>query len=378
MKKLKILALQLNYGGIESCICNVANLLCDFYDIEIISIYKLLDHPAFKLDERIKVTYLTENIKPNGNEFKTAFKHLNFIKCFFIGLKSLHILYLKRHTLIKAVKESDGDIFLSTRIYINKILGRYGHGVKIGWEHNHHHNDQKYIKTFMSSCQNLDKVILVSKSLKDYYEKLFTVNNLSCNCIYIPNFIDILPENKTNFDNKNLISVGRLSLEKGFIDLIDVYKLVDLGLGDTHLDIIGDGSEATNINNKIIDYNLTRKITMHGFQDKDYINNQYLNSALYLMTSYTESFGLVLIEAMAYGIPCIAYDSAEGANDIIQNNYNGYLIKNRNEHDMADAVIKLLSNRAELKRLSNNARQTALKYTASSFKDKWLEVLGDK
>ena len=96
------------------------------------------------------------------------------------------------------------------------------------------------------------------------------------------------------------------------------------------------------------------------------------------MTSYTESFGLVLIEAMAYGIPCIAYDSAEGANDIIQNNYNGYLIKNRNEHDMADAVIKLLSNRAELKRLSNNARQTALKYTATSVKDKWLEVLGDK
>ena len=378
MKKLKILAFHLNYGGIESCICDVANLLCDFYDVEIICIYKLLDRPAFELDKRVKVNYLTNNIKPNGNEFKIALKHLNFIKCFFIGLKSLHILYLKRHTMIKAVKESDGDIYLSSRLYINKLLGKYGHGLKIGWEHNHHHNDQVYIKKFMQSCQYLDKVILVSKSLKDYYEVLFNTKKVNCKCVYIPNFISELPQDKVNFDNKNLISVGRLSPEKGFIDLIDVYKLVDLNCDDTHLDIIGDGVEASSINDKIIDYNLTRKITMHGFQDKDYINSQYLNSALYLMTSYTESFGLVLIEAMSYGIPCIAYDSAEGANDIIQNNYNGFLIKNRNEHDMADTIIKLLNNRQELKRLSNNARQTALKYTANSAKDKWLEVLGAK
>ena len=378
MKKLKILALHLNYGGIESCICDVANMLCHYYDIEIICIYKLLDHPAFELDDRVKVTYLTENIKPNDNEFKIAFKHFNFIKCFFIGLKSLYILYLKKHTMIKALKESDGDIYLSTRIYINKLLGKYGHGLKLGWEHNHHQNDQAYINKFLKSCQHLDKVILVSKSLKEYYEKLFATKNISCSCIWIPNFIKSLPEEKTKFNNGNLISVGRLSPEKGFSDLINVYKIVDLNCEDTHLDIIGDGNESSNINNKIIDNNLTRKITMHGFQDKDYINKYYLNSSLYLMTSYTESFGLVLIEAMSYGLPCIAYDSAEGANDIIQNNYNGYLIKNRNEHAMAETIIKLLNNRNELKRLSNNARQTALKYTSNEVKDQWLEVLGVK
>ena len=93
------------------------------------------------------------------------------------------------------------------------------------------------------------------------------------------------------------------------------------------------------------------------------------------MTSYTESFGLVLIEAMSYGIPCIAYSSAEGANDIIKNNYNGYLIDNRNEHEMADTVVKLLNNPKELKRLGSNAHKTSLEYSKSKVIKLWLEVL---
>ena len=344
MKKITFLSLHLNYGGIEKCICDVANLLSSDYEVEILTTYKMIDVPAFYLNDNIKVTYLTD-IKPNKNEFIFNLKHLKLFSALKEGIKSLKVLYLKKHTMINALKNSNSDIYISSRIYFNKLLSKYGKNIKIGWEHNFHNYNKKYIKSFISSCKNLDKVVLVSKELKDYYEKLFNEKNIKCKCVYIPNFISEVKEQTTNLNN-NLISVGRLSKEKGFSDLIDVFKLLNI---DTKLNIIGDGVEKTNLINKIRKYNLDDKIILHGFQNQDYINNLYLDSSIYLMTSYTESFGLVLLEAMSLGVVPIAFDSASGAKEIIKDKYNGYLIKNRDKKEMANTIKYLLNNKDKLK-----------------------------
>ena len=91
------------------------------------------------------------------------------------------------------------------------------------------------------------------------------------------------------------------------------------------LDIFGDGVEKSKIEDKIKEYNLSKKVNLHGFQNKDVINKYLAKSSLYLMCSYEESFGLVLIEAMSHGVVPIAFDSAEGPREIIKNGYNGYV-----------------------------------------------------
>ena len=55
MKKITILALHLGYGGIERCISNLVNSLCNDYEIEIISTYKLFDTPVFKIDDKVTI-----------------------------------------------------------------------------------------------------------------------------------------------------------------------------------------------------------------------------------------------------------------------------------------------------------------------------------
>ena len=99
----------------------------------------------------------------------------------------------------------------------------------------------------------------MSHSLKNFYQ-----TKVNCECLFIPNFLSNIPKTLSLLNNNNLISVGRLSKEKGFSDLIDVYKLIDLNMANTHLNIIGDGVEYNNINQRIIDNNLTRKSTLHG------------------------------------------------------------------------------------------------------------------
>ena len=91
MKKIAILASHLNFGGVESSIASQANALCDDYEVEIISTYKMSEEPAFKINDKVKITYLTD-LKPNKEEFKTALKKKNIINIIKEGLKSLKIL----------------------------------------------------------------------------------------------------------------------------------------------------------------------------------------------------------------------------------------------------------------------------------------------
>ena len=181
MKKIAILSLHLGYGGVEKSIAALANILCEKYKVEIICIYKLYDKPAFDIDERVKITYLIDsNLPVRVASYKTLLFHGHFIKLtkklatdYFSKLKFLSFMkdavsgifmYPKRFSVMKkAISESNADIMISTRTFLNEWLSVYGKPniVKIGWEHNHHHNNEKYAIDVVRSSKNLDYLKLV-------------------------------------------------------------------------------------------------------------------------------------------------------------------------------------------------------------------------
>ena len=122
-------------------------------------------------------------------------------------------------------------------------------------------------------------------------------------------------------------------------------------------------------------YGLTDSVTVHGYLKKKQVNEILSKSSIYLMTSYTESFGIVLIEAFSYGIPAIAFTSAEGANDLITNDYNGYLIEDRNFDNMLEKLELLAIDKKKRLELGKNARSFSLKYSSDNIKKDWLDLL---
>ena len=110
---------------------------------------------------------------------------------------------------------------------------------------------------------------------------------------------------------------------------------------------------------------------------KEYIFKLLSECSLYVMTSYTESFGIVLLEAMACGIPCIAYTSAQGAKEIIENGANGYLIEGRNRNEMVDRINKLLASSNTLKQFSEQALKTTELFSYTHTKDEWLYFMSE-
>ncbi len=375
MKKISILSLHLGYGGIEKSIVALANLLAKDYDVEIACTYHLYDKPAFNMDKRIKVKYLTDNVVPNKNDFKNALKKKNPVAIVSEGNKSIHILKLRKSTMKKYIRSCGADIIISTRDIFDDWLGKYAprNTLKIGWEHNHFHGNFKYAKKLTKYASKLDYFVLVSDELREYYANELKGSN--CKCVYIPNIIDKVPKYPSSLNKKRLVSVGRLSPEKGFIDLLRVYHGLTTLYPDWKLDIVGDGDERPKLEEYIRENKLDKNVTLHGFRNKDYIDELLNSSSIYLMTSLTESFGIVIIEAMSHGLPCIAFDSAEGARELIREGENGYLVADRNKDNYIRKIVKLIEDKDLRDKLGKVAYSSIQPFTGEEVIKLWHEIL---
>ena len=374
MKKITILALHLGYGGVENAVATLANLLCEKYDVEILSVYRLYNDPVFKIDDKVKIRYIS-NIKPNKKEMIYYLKKKNF-SMLFKGLgASLKTGYVKYVKTAMELRKLDTDVVISTRTVHNFLVSNFvKKGIKkIAWEHNHHNNNKRYISALVNSCKKMNYLVTVSKELKEFYEQY-----LGKKVYYIPNCLDNIPSKLSKLDSKNLISVGRLSKEKGFDDLLKLFKKISQKHTDWHLNIVGDGMEKNDLLDLAKELKLGDKVTFHGYQDKDYINDLLFDSSIYVMTSRTESFGLVLIEAMSYGIPCVSYTSAQGANEIIDDGKNGYLIKDRNEDEMISKIDLLINDEKLRKKLGKEARVKSKLYSKENVLKSWNKLINKR
>ena len=245
----------------------------------------MFDKPVFELDDRVKIIYLTDVI-PNHEGIRKAKKSKNAFKIVKEYAYGIKVLSTRKHSMINFILHCNSDYIISTRDIFDDWLGVYGRPevTKIGWEHNHYHDNFKYADNIVRSAKNLDYFVLVSNNLKDYYSKRLAKYNVKC--FYIPNIIDNLPKRIAPLEENRLVSVGRLSPEKGYMDLLQLFNVLHKNHNDWVLDIIGDGSEKDKLNNYIIKNKLESCVTLHGYQDKKYIDEILNKSSLYIMTSY--------------------------------------------------------------------------------------------
>lgn len=376
MKKVTFLALHLGYGGVEKAIANEANILCNFCDcqVEIISAYKLYEKPPFYTDPKVKITYLMEE-KPNKEEFKKAIRSKNPVKILKEGLYSVKVLRKRTSLMKKALLNSDSDIIISSRYLYNKILEKYAPktAVKIAQEHRYHNNDEKYIGKLCESVKNLDYFMPVSQELTEFYGDRLKGERVKC--AYIPHSIDLFPETPSQLTEKNIIAVGRAEKEKGFEDLIEIFAGMHKELPDWKLNIVGGGSLEKPLAQLVKEKGLENFVTLHGYRDKSYINKLLAKSSIYTMTSLEESFGIVIIEAQSFGIPCMAFSSARGALEVIKDGVNGFIINDRDLEKYEKTLIRLAKSPELRKTLGDKGRENAEKYREDNVAKMWQEFL---
>lgn len=371
--KISFLLLHLGYGGIESATINTANSLCDDYDIEIMSFYKLSKTQANKLNDKINVKYLYDG-GPNKEEFLDAFHNHKIFSILKEGIKSVSILTKKKIRVINYIKNCDSKYIVSTRYDFSVLLSKYGNdnSVKIAQEHHYHNNNKRYINILKNKYYNIDYLFALTKTLEDDYKK-FLIKNKHTKVVLVPNMLYYIPSKQSKLDKKNIITISRLDYGKRNDDIIKAFSKIKEK--DWKLYIIGDGKEFNSLNDLINDLNMNDRIILTGYKNKEEIEEYMLNSSLFLMASETEGLPMVLLEAMSYGIPCIAYEVASGVNDIIDNNKTGYIIKNRNEEEYIEKVEKVINDSKLRNELGIGAKNKTNEFSKEKIVNIWKKIL---
>lgn len=360
--KITYLALHLGYGGIESSIVNQVNTLVNDYEVEIISFYRLKNNLTSRIDNRVKIKYLYDG-GPNRDEFMKATRERNLFKIIDEGIKSLDILIKKKVLVIDSIIDCNSEYIISTRYEFNMLLSKYGNKncIKIAEEHRYHNDDEKYINIISKKYGNIDYLFALTKRLEEDYKKFLKGNNSHTKVVLVPNMLYDIPDKNSKLKDKNIITVSRLDAGKRVDDIIRAFSKIDDKTWKLY--ILGDGKEMDNLSNIIKELKLEDRVFLEGYKNKEEIEEYMLKSSLFLMASVTEGLPMVLLEAMSYGVPCIAYETASGVNDIISNGENGYVIKDRNEEEYIDKINKVIEDNELRKKLGTNAKETSYKFS---------------
>jgi glycosyltransferase involved in cell wall biosynthesis len=171
-----------------------------------------------------------------------------------------------------------------------------------------------------------------------------------------------------------IVACGRLAAQKDYPTLIRAFaRARDAGIPE-HLVIIGGGEEEENLKRLANSLGLTEVVHFVGHRDNPY---PYMkNASLFVLSSLWEGFGIVIIEAMALGLPCLSTDCPSGPAEILRDGRHGLLVPPGEPGLLADAIVKLSSLpslRAELSRQSIlRAGELSLQRMASEYRDLFL------
>lgn len=375
MKKITFLLLHLNYGGLEKQTVTLVNELVKTkeYKIQIISVYDMLKGKSFySLDKNVDVKFLAD-FGPNHKAFYYALKHFRLIKLLKESFVMIKCGIYKSFVLKKYIKKLDTDIIISSRIEFSKLIKRRD-TLNISQEHSYI-NSKKYINKVKKYFKNIDKIVVMTKKAKEDYEKWLKYSNSKAKVYDIPNMLEESKvDNFAKFNNKTLISVGRLEKEKDFLTLLDVFKIINNKYNDVKLKIVGEGLQRREIEEKIEKLNLNNKVILTGRISSQEVQEQMSASSVFVLTSLCESFSLVLCEAMEIGLPCVSFNIDVGPKEIIQNGINGYLIDNRDVNDMASCIENLLIDENKWNKISKNSIESVKKYYSESVVNEWQKL----
>lgn len=223
--------------------------------------------------------------------------------------------------------------------------------------------DERIVRRF-------DKFVVLTNEDRGYW------GNLS-NIEVIPNAAMFVADRYSDVSVKRVIAVGRLDYQKGFDRLIQAWEIVNKSgkYDDWRLDIFGQGDWKDMLQGMIDKKGLNGSAFIN--KPTKNIGDEYANSSMLVMSSNYEGFPMVMIEAMACGLPVVAFDFKCGPKDIIRNEENGLIIHNGDIKALADGIMKLMEDTENRKRMSLNARKIVDTYSEKAVMEKWIGLFNN-
>lgn len=371
MKIVYLYTALVTVGGADRVVTEKANYLAETlgHDVYIITDSQNGRKPVFPLSDKVRHIDLNVN-------FDKQYHHGLAVRAYYYF--SLMHLYKKR--LTNLLNEIKADIVITTLGRDLDFLTKLKDGSKKVGES---HIAKQYTRNFHlleargfpykqiakywrrkqeKAVRELDAFVVLTQYDAESWKQIKTAE-------IIPNSLPFYTEESSSLDKKQIITVGRLSKQKGFDLLISAWSHITKRHSDWKIHLYGEGE---------LENELRRSIAKNGIEDSFFIHKpvkdikeKYLESSIYVMSSRFEGFGMVLIEAMACGVPCISFDCPHGPSYIIKDGEDGILVKNGDVEKLADAISSLIMDKERRMAMGKAAKRNIARYSQENIMQQW-------
>ena len=360
-------------GGTERVISVKANYFAEQldYDVTIIVTEGNKGNSFFPLSKKVKVINL-------GLGFEDLW-NIPFIKKVY--------LYLKKQRKYKKLLTSEllrlkPDITITTlRREINFINEIKDGSRKIGELHlsraNYRGVEDRETNIFknlfskwwkgnvISYFQKLDRfVVLNENAVKEWPE----LNNVKM----IPDPLPLKQMSRSNLQSKRIVTIGRYAYEKGYDYLLKIWSVVEKKCPDWQLNVYAMGDPTPYV--KLMDDLSIDKKRCHLNSSVVDVEDVYKNSAILVQPSRTEGFGLVLVEAMACGLPVVAFDCENGPRSIITDGEDGLLIPAYDIEKFSERMVLLMNDEPLRRKMGERGQVKSQHYHIGKIAQQWEQL----
>ncbi len=364
-------------GGAERVIIDKANYLSNQGHEVLLVSYEQGVHPLpYVLQERVKIVDLNCRffILAKYSMIGRLFKYFNLKKKFKTSLTHMVlsfspdviVLASDWQFLMDAVLSAAGNVpviaeFHNAYDFIIKKIGDVKNGVRAKLT-------GVYYRSFLKQFEQCACLVSLTENDARHWR------NHSKNVVVIPNPVTLYPEtiNDIPKEEGRILCVGRLNDQKRIDRLVTAFAMIAGKYPNWHVDVFGEGDKKIALQDQINSCQLQNRFVLH--EPTKNIYDEYKKSQFLVLSSAYEGRPLVLIEAMACGLPCVSFDCPSGPAEIINDGVTGLLAENGNVADLASKIEWMIRHNKEREEMGKKAYIAAAIYKASNIMRKWESI----
>lgn len=378
MKIVYICECLTKVGGTERVLTNKINYLSDVYGYEAYLITSCQGSIPFSFPVSSKVVHEDVDVRLfNQSKYK-------FIKRRIVA----HNLRLKlRRELQRCVDKIKPDIIIGLSYYEPQTICQLNTNAKVIIES---HVSIKHTPEVDGIRRNFVKKRLVEwlfryriSYVKRKCDKIIVLTEADkrdwkveeSRIKIIPDPITMISERYSDCSAHMVICAGRLKAQKGYDRMVDAWAMVNSKHKDWQLRIFGEGEEEQSLRKQITRLGLNATVKILPFPRNIY--EEYIKSSIFVLSSRYEGFGLVLIEAMECGVPCVSFDCPCGPSEIIKDKEDGLLVENGNVEALADAICWMMEHDDERKAMGKRAKENVKRFSLDVVMPQWRKLFNE-
>lgn len=342
-------------GGVQTYIFNLAEILSDYEDIDL-HIIVMGDQNRTRIHKRITIHTIKRINIPLSDTIWNVHPLIKKINKISPDIVHGHNAFPPYSLAMVAIRKRFPNVFT--------VHGLIETEKKFFWV-KRRDVPKKIFYSFLEKLvyTNLKNITVPTPYVKQVVKHIITKDN---HCFYsIPNGVDSIffSINKKEQPDR-ILYIGMIERRKGILDLLKAITVVKSRRQNIKLHIVGKIISSTYYQ-QLIDYvrgnNLTTNISFTGPLSKEDIMSEYKEASIFISPSYHETFGIVLVEAMATGTPVIA-TSVTGIPYVVLDNKTGYLVNPGDIETLAEKILILLNDEDERRRIGQNGINHAKKF----------------